>query len=155
MEEESTLVPESPVLRTIRGLLLALVFIGIIGTTVELILLRHLADLPQLSPLLLLVVGLVVAIWQVAAPGVASVRMLQFVMLLFLSSGLVGIGYHYAGNEISAREADPAVAGSALFRVSLGGTSPVLAPGSLVLLGLVGLTYTHRHPLLAGRGIGL
>ena len=155
MEQESPPVHDGAVLGTIRGLLLGVVFVGIIGTGVELVLLGHFADVVQLSPLLLLVAGLVAALWQVASPGVASVRMLQLVMVLFLSTGLVGIGYHYAGNETFAREEDPAADGPVLFRRALGGASPVLAPGSMVLLGLVGLTYAYRHPYLAGRGVGV
>ena len=155
MEEESSTAREGTPLGTIRTLLLAIVYMGIIGTAVELVLLGHFEDRVQLSPLLLLVAGLVVAIWQVAAPGAASVRALQFVMVLFVASGLVGIGYHYGGNEEFERELYPGVESLTLVGQALGGATPVLAPGSMVLLGFVGLTYAHRHPRLSGRGSGL
>ena len=88
----------------------------------------------QLSPLLLLGAGLVVAAWQVAAPGAASGRALQFVMVLFVASGLIGIGYHYAGNEEFERELYPGVEGWTLVGQTLAGATPVLAPGAMTLI---------------------
>ena len=154
---------ERAALDTVRTMLLWIVFVGIVGTGVELLLLGHVEDDAggfvevdaQQAPLVLLAVGLVVAVWYAAAPGLAAVRLFQFVMVLFVAGGLVGIGYHYAGNELLAREARPAIDGSALFRESLRGTSPVLAPGSMVLLGFVGLGCAHRHPCVAADGIGI
>ena len=146
---------ERAALDTVRTMLLWIVFVGIVGTGVELLLLGHVEDGAQQAPLVLLTVGLVVAVWYAAAPGLAAVRLFQFVMVLFVAGGLVGIGYHYAGNELLAREARPAIDGSALFRESLRGTSPVLAPGSMVLLGFVGLGCAHRHPCVAADGIGI
>ncbi len=155
MEDEPSASREGAPLGTLRALLLAIVFVGIIGTGVELALLGHFEDWVQLSPLLLLVAGLVVAIWQVATPGAASVRALQFVMVLFVANGLVGVGYHYAGNDEFERELYPGIEGLTLVGQALAGATPVLAPGSMMLLGLVGLTYAHRHPGLSGRGIGM
>jgi hypothetical protein len=148
MHPDAPFETNSAALGTVRVLLLAIMLIGIIGTMVELLLLGHFSGLVQITPLLLLLAGFVVVGWQTVAPGVASVRVLQLVMVLFLSNGLVGIGYHYGGNEIAAREETPKVDGGTLLRVALVGASPVLAPGSMVLLGLVGLTYAHRHPSL-------
>jgi hypothetical protein len=147
--------PEHATLRALRALLLGLIFVGILGTGVELLLLGHYADGAQVAPLVLLTAGLAAAAWHAAAPGAASVRVFQLIMVLFVSSGLVGIGYHYAGNEIAALEAMPGVEGADLLREGLVGASPLLAPGSMVLLGLVGLVHAHRHPCLAGRGLGL
>jgi hypothetical protein len=155
MEDEPSVSRDSAPLGTLRTLLLAIVFIGILGTGVELVLLGHVEDWVQLSPILLLVVGVVVTIWQVATPSAASVRVLQLVMVLFVASGLVGIGYHYAGNEEFERELYPGVEGLTLVGESLAGATPVLAPGAMMLLGLVGLTYAHRHPHLSGRGVGM
>ena len=138
-----------------RALLLTLLSVGIVSTGVELALLGHYEDAVQLSPLLLLVAGLVVAVWQAVLPGAASVRVLQFVMVLFVASSLIGVGYHYAGNEEFERELYPGMEGLTLFRESLSGATPTLAPGSMMLLGFVGLIYAHRHPGLSGHGIGV
>jgi hypothetical protein len=141
---------ESAALHTIRLLLIALVFIGILGTVVDLLLLGHIESWAERSPLVLLAATFVVATWYVAAPTAATVRALQLAMLLCVATGLIGIGYHYASNEEFERELYPTVGGMTLLRESLSGATPLLAPGSLVMLGLVGLTATIRHPRLAG-----
>ena len=141
---------ESATLRAIRTLLLALVFIGIAGTVVDLLLLGHVEGRAELSPLVLLAASFVVTMWHAVAPTAASVRAVQLAMILTVATGLVGIGYHYASNEEFERELYPTVGGLALLRESLSGATPLLAPGSLVMLGFVGLTATIRHPRLAG-----
>jgi hypothetical protein len=146
---------EHATLRALRRWLLAIVFVGIVGTGIELLLLGHYADSAQAAPLVLLAAGLAATLWHAAAPVAASVRALQFVMVLFVSSGLVGIGYHYAGNEAAVLETLPPADGTALLLEAMVGASPLLAPGSMVLLGLVGLVHAYRHPLLAGRGLGI
>ena len=37
-------------------------------------------------------------------------------------------------------------------RKPVAGATPLLAPGSLVLLGLVGVAHAYRHPASVGRG---
>ncbi len=137
-----------PALVAIRRLLIATWFAGIVGTGAELLLLGHFETWTQVVPLVLLGLGLVAVLWQLAAPRVASVRALQGVATLFLAAGVVGIGLHYDGNAASALETDPSAAGYDLARKALTGATPVLAPGSMALLGLVGLAYAYRHPQL-------
>ena len=42
----------------------------------------------------------------------------------------------------------PAMGGLELVQKTLTGATPVLAPGSMTLLGLIGLTHTYKHPCL-------
>jgi hypothetical protein len=42
----------------------------------------------------------------------------------------------------------PSLGGVQLVRETLTGATPVLAPGSMTLLGLVGLAHTYGHPQL-------
>ena len=72
-------------------------------------------------------------------------------MACFVASGVLGVGLHYRGNVEFERELYPALAGMELVRKTLTGATPVLAPGSMALLGLVGLCLTFRHPALRGR----
>ena len=130
-------------------MLFAILLVGMAGMATELLLSGHYDGPVQRVPLGLMAAVAGVIVWHLLVPGVASVRALQFGMVLFLSTGLIGVGYHYAGNEEFERELYPGVEGTALIRQSLTGATPVLAPGSLVLLGLVGLTYAYRHPVLA------
>jgi hypothetical protein len=64
----------------------------------------------------------------------------------FLLAGVVGIGLHVRGNIEFARELYPSMAGIELVKKTLTGATPVFAPGSLALLGLVGLAHAYRHP---------
>ena len=46
-------------------------------------------------------------------------------------------------------ESQPTLAGMALFWEAIRAkTPPLLAPGAMVQLGLLGLVYTYKHPML-------
>jgi hypothetical protein len=141
---------ESETLASIRKLLLAALAVGVIGTTGELILLRHIDKPAQWIPLVFLVAAVPVLIWHASSPGVASVRTLQALMLAFIGLGMVGVGLHYDGNVEFQRELNPSERGWTFVRKTVAGATPVLAPGSMVLLGLVGLAHAYRHPSADG-----
>jgi hypothetical protein len=137
--------PDVPVLVAIRRLLIATLFAGIVGTGVELVArtLRVLESDRAARAARLRRDGGRVA---VAAPRAASVRALQAVAILFLAAGVFGVGLHHDGNSAFELEMYPSPSGLELVRKTLTGATPVLAPGSMVVLGLIGLAYTHRHP---------
>lgn len=134
----------APVRRLLIGTLLA----GILGTGAELLLLGHYETVFQMAPLVLLAFGCGAVLWQIAAPRPASVRALQLVATMFLAAGGIGVGLHFDGNAAFEREMYPELRGAALVRESLTGATPVLAPGSMALLGLVAAAYTYGHPAL-------
>ena len=138
----------------IRRLLLAALAFGALGTGVELLFLGHFESPVQIVPLALLVAALVTLGWHTAAPSRASVRMLQGTMIVFLASAGIGAGLHYDGNTARELEESPSSGGVALIRRSLTGEAPVLAPGTMALLGLIGLAHAYRHPSLAEEGSG-
>ena len=117
-----------------------------VGTGVELVFLGHFESWIQIVPLVLLGFGLMAVVWQLASPRAASVRALQAVAILFLAAGVFGVGLHYDGNSAFELEMYPSSSGLELARKTLTGATPVLAPGSMGVLGLIGLAYTHRHP---------
>jgi hypothetical protein len=133
----------------IRRLLIGTLLAGILGTTAELLLLGHFETPFQAVPLVLLPLGAAAVLWQIVAPQSASVRALQAIAALFLAAGLVGIGLHYDGNEAFELEMYPDRSGLDLVQQALGGATPVLAPGTMALLGLVAFAYTYAHPALA------
>lgn len=139
---------ESDTLASIRRLLLGALAVGVLGTGGELILLRHIDKPAQWLPLAALAIAVPVLIWHVAAASAASVRSLQALMLAFVLLGVVGVGLHYDGNVDFERELHPSERGWEFLRKTVAGATPVLAPGSLVLLGLVGLAHAYRHPSL-------
>jgi hypothetical protein len=125
-----------------RFLLLTLVA-GIAGMGLELLFIGHVEDRLQLVPVVLLAGGLVAAAWQAVWPSRTSVLIVRGLMALFVVSGLLGVGLHYRGNHEFEREMYPSMAGIELVRKTLTGATPVLAPGSMALLGLVGLAAVH------------
>jgi hypothetical protein len=137
----------------IRGYLLATLAVGMIGMASELLLIGHRETAQQQIPLVLLGLGMATAVWHAAAPRAATVRALQVVMLLFVVSGVAGVVLHYRGNVEFELEMYPAMNGFELVQKTLTGATPVLAPGSMTLLGLIGLTHTYKHPCV-GRGAG-
>ena len=135
---------------SLRQLLLALVFLGIVGLEVELALLRHADSFEQWIPHVALMIGLVSTVAVYVRPGAPTLRVFQAVMFIFLVVGALGVYLHYRGNVQFALERDPSLTGARLIWKALRGATPALAPGALAQLGLLGLLYSYRHPALAG-----
>jgi hypothetical protein len=126
----------------VRKLLLMLLAAGNFGTGVELLLLGHFEELTQIVPLVLLAAGLLTAAWHLASTH-ASVAALRWLMAVFVASGGLGIVLHYRGNVEFEREMYPALAGMELIGKTLTGATPVLAPGTMALLGAIGLLASY------------
>ena len=134
-----------PQLTAIRRMLAAMFLIGSIGTGLELVLLEHTEDAWQFVPLALIAVGCFALTVFVMRPGIPALRVFQLTMWLFVASGGGGVLLHYQGNIEFERELDPEAAGWPLFWEALKGATPSLAPGTMTLLGAVGLAYAYRH----------
>jgi hypothetical protein len=135
-------------LARLRSILLWTLLLGAAGTIGELLLIGHDESAAQFVPLALLATGVPAGIVLLAAPTRTGLRLLQALMILFLGSGVLGIGLHYQGNSEFELEMHPSIAGVELMSKTLTGATPVLAPGSMSLLGVIGLASTYRHPLL-------
>jgi hypothetical protein len=142
---------ETGTIRRVRTMLLATLLVGMAGTTAELLLIGHVEGISQRIPLSLLTAGLAVAAWHAWRPRALTTRLLQSLMIAFVAGGALGVGLHYDGNVEFEREMYPDMAGVELVRNTLTGATPVLAPGSMTLLGLVGLAHVYRHPSLVHR----
>jgi hypothetical protein len=139
-------------LTTIRRVLLAILLLGMAGTAAELLLISHDEDVNQLIPLVLIGVALMVLAWVGVRPGAAGIRALQATMVLFVLSGGVGAVLHYRANMEFQLDIDPSLGGTALFwKVMRAKAPPALAPGTMVQLGLIGLAYAYRHPVIQKR----
>ena len=132
----------------LRQYLLLTLAVGMAGMTTELLLIGHVESVQQLVPVVLLGLGVPVLVWHAIAPRKITVRTLQATMMLFVLSGLVGVGLHYRGNLAFELEMYPSMRGFEMVQKTLTGATPVLAPGSMTLLGLIGLTHSYRHPCL-------
>lgn len=137
----------------IRRFLLWIVLAGIVGLGVELVLLEHFEDPLQWVPLVLLALGLIAATTLAIRATRATVRAFQAVSALFILAGAVGLWLHFDGNMEFEREDEPSAATSVLVRRAIFGATPLLAPGALAQLGLVGLCIGYRHPALRRRSL--
>ncbi len=138
-------------IRVVRRILLSLLLLGILVTLTELYLLEHTEDYWQLLPVVLLGLSLGAILLWVVSPSRSTMRVFQAVMLLFLSSGVLGLYLHYRGNVEFELEMYPSLGGIELIWEALKGATPALAPAAMAHLGLVGLAYSYHHPLLTER----
>ncbi len=130
-------------MRTLRRIILSILLLGSVGTGIELLLLEHTEDVWQLLPLILIVLSFIALGWHASASRRASLLAVQLTMTLVTVSGFVGIWLHYRGNVEFELEMYPSLAGFQLFWEAMKGATPALAPGTMTLLGLLGLTYTY------------
>jgi len=135
--------------RRLRQFVLVLLAAGLIGLGVELVLLEHYEDLWQLTPLVLITANLMVLLWQVVRPSWPAVQSLRVLMVALLAAGAIGVFLHYRANVEFQLEMSPGLGGVDLFLKAIRAkVPPPLAPGAMAQLGLLGLLYTYRHPLL-------
>jgi hypothetical protein len=132
-------------LRAVRRFLCVILILGMAGTAVELLLLKHDEDRIQLIPLVLLAAGLVAVIAHALRPSASTAGAIQVTMAAFVAAGIAGLYFHYRANVEFQLEGDPSLAGRALWMKALEAKAPpALAPGVMVQLGLLGLAYTFR-----------
>jgi hypothetical protein len=137
-----------PALRTFLLVVLAL---GLAANGVELLLLEHFETPWQWAPLVMIVFALVASAVLAFRPTRGRVWGFRAVMALMIVTGALGLIQHYRGNMLFELEMRPTMEGFELFRESMMGATPALAPGMMAHLGLIGLALTYRHPLLARR----
>ena len=140
---------ESAPLSALRRFLLVILLLGMIGTGAELLLIDHTEGWRQWIPLALKAFGIGVLGWHFAERGPRSTRAVRAIMMAFVAAGIAGVYFHFQGSAEFKLESQPNLAGMALFWAAIGAKAPpLLAPGSMVQLGLLGLAYTYKHPVL-------
>jgi hypothetical protein len=139
----------------LRRFLIVTLMAGVVGMGLELLFIGHVEDRLQLVPIVLLPAGFAALVWHALRPTPASARGVRLLMLLFVASGLLGVGLHYRGNQTFELEMYPTMAGLELVQKTLTGATPVLAPGSMALLGLVGFAAVHRFSSGPHNGSGI
>ena len=130
----------------LRQALAAIFVFGSAGTGAELLLLEHVDGVWQQIPLILMALGCAALILVEARPSSVALRAFQLTMVAFMVSGVLGVWLHYQGNVEFELELQPDASGAALFWEAMKGATPALAPGTMALLGAIGVTYAHRHP---------
>ena len=131
---------------SLRRWILFVLVLGLAGAGLELLLTGHYEDPWQQVPLVLVAASLAVIVWHLAGRSRASVLTLQAAMLLCMAAGVLGIALHFRGAAEFQLEIDPSLSRAALVRkVIRVKAPPLLAPGLMVQLGLLGLVYAHRR----------
>ena len=130
-------------LTTIRRMLAALFVLGSAGTAAELVLMEHTEGVWQNVPLALIGLGLAGFAAFAGKRSAMPRRAFHVVLGLFVVSGIAGVLLHYQGNSAFELELNPEAGGVELFWESMKGATPALAPGTMILLGVLGFSYSR------------
>jgi hypothetical protein len=108
----------------LRLWILGVLVLGLLGTVVELVLLSHYEQAVQLVPVVLIVLALIVLAWHVMGHSVA------------------GFVAHFHGSAEFQLDLEPSLSTWELLeKVMRAKAPPLLAPGMMMQLGLLGLAY--------------
>jgi hypothetical protein len=131
----------------LRRWILIILVLGLLGTVTELVLLEHYEQPLQFVPLVLIVAALGVLWWEWRRRDVVSRRAIQIVMALFVLAGFVGFVAHFQGSAEYQLELNPDMSNWELLEKILRAKAPpLLAPGMMLQLGLLGLAYVFSDP---------
>jgi uncharacterized membrane protein len=131
----------------LRRWILGVLVLGLLGTVTELVLLEHYEQPLQFVPLVLIVAGVAVLVWEFRRHDTASRRAVQIVMALFVLAGFVGFVAHFHGSAEYQLELNPEMGNWELMeKVLRAKAPPLLAPGMMLQLGLLGLAYMFSDP---------
>ena len=121
-------------------IVVALLFM-MVGTATELYLLDHYEDTLQLIPLLCIGASLVSLFILFFHSVKWTIGLYKLVLVLTALSGVYGTYLHLQANYEFELEMKPSAKGWDLFMESLSGALPALAPGSMIVLALIGYSY--------------
>jgi uncharacterized membrane protein len=126
----------------LRRWILLILVLGLLGTVTELVLLEHYEQPLQFVPLVLIAAAVGVLWWEFRRRDLASRRATQIVMALFVLAGFVGFAAHFQGSAEYQLELNPDMSNWELLEKILRAKAPpLLAPGMMLQLGLLGLAY--------------
>ena len=133
----------------LRRWILGVLVLGLLGTVTELVLLEHYEQPMQFVPLVLIVAAVAVLGWELRRHDMASRRAVQIVMGLFVLAGFAGFVAHFHGSAEFQLELNPDMGNWELMeKVLRAKAPPLLAPGMMLQMGLLGLAYMFSDCLL-------
>jgi hypothetical protein len=128
----------------LRKWVLGVLVLGLLGTVTELVLLEHYEKGLQLVPVGLIAISLAVLTWHAMKDDAASRRTVVVLMVLFVLAGFAGFVAHFVGSAEFQLELDPEMdKWELLEKVLRAKAPPLLAPGMMLQLGLLGLAYVY------------
>ena len=116
----------------------------ILGTGLELVLLEHYEDGWQWVPVIIFGLALLLFVVLLVKPAAFLLRAFRGLMVLSMLSGFLGVYFHLMANWEFETELHPTYSTWDLLTNSLTGALPALAPGSMVVFGLLGII-TSAH----------
>jgi hypothetical protein len=126
----------------LRVWILGVLALGLLGTVTELVLLEHYEQPLQLVPVVLIALAIVAIVWHVVKRDSASLMTLLVLMALFVLAGFAGVAAHFYGSAEFQLDLDPNMTRWELLeKVLRAKAPPLLAPGMMMQLGLLGLAY--------------
>lgn len=131
-------------------MLLGILTLGIVGAGTELLLLGHFEEPWQWVPLVVLAGSLGAVVLTAVRTSRPTLLAMRGMMSVSVLSGVLGVWRHFRGNVEFELEMYPSIGGLELFEKAVTGATPALSPGTMILLGLLGLAFTYGHPALGG-----
>ena len=126
---------------SLKQVITVALFFMMAGTAIELYLLEHYEDALQLIPILCIAVALLLVIILLFRRSNITTGLFKIVLGLTALSGIYGTFLHLRANYEFELEMKPGAHGWDLFTESLSGALPTLAPGSMIVLALIGYSY--------------
>ena len=126
----------------LNGVIISAMLFILFGTAMELYLLGHYEDFYQLIPLVCIGSALLVFVILFFKRAIWVMRLFKIIIVLTALSGTYGIGLHLQANYEFEQELKPTASVWDLLAESLSGALPTLAPGSMIVLALIGYSYT-------------
>lgn len=133
----------------LRRFLLAMASLLLLGTLVELLLIKHWDEPLQLVPFILSAVGLAGVVWAWVKSERGPLLALRGLMIPLALGSLVGVFVHVSSNIEIYTETHANAGTLAVIAAGLGGHNPLVAPGMLALAGILAAAATYGHPALA------
>jgi hypothetical protein len=133
----------------LRKVITASFLFMMVGTSMELYLLNHYEDVEQLIPLLCIGTSLAIMIVLFFKQNLLIIRTFIGILIATALSGVYGTFLHLQVNFEFEQEMKPTAHSWDIFVESLSGALPTLAPGSMILLALIGYSFllliTHKR----------
>ena len=125
-----------------KGVLIITIGFMALGTMAELLLLGHYEDQWQLIPVILIGLSLVLFLAMLTQYSRRLLLSFKVLMTACALSGFLGVWFHLKANYEFEMELHPSASTWSLLTESLAGALPALAPGSMIVFGLIGYIYS-------------
>ena len=120
-----------------------LILLNAVGLLLDLLLLDHFENTKQIVPIVSLIGVIVLGLLPILKLTDRLNKLYNPWMILTIVGGTVGVIFHAYGNYEFAIELYPTGSKYQLFLKTIKGATPLLAPGAMVGLGLLGLLKHH------------